>query len=174
MDLLASHEAEEDYSIQKSSKADLALHTAFRCLREASLVSVETELGSRVTFFISSETCFRAVARGDLATEIFLYLRALIRLEPPSERSCLNFSCSNWMTNISVVDPRVSSSYYGAILLLLKKTFPSRVSILFFINLMYGKTYKKNRRGLQVIIKITRTLFSEFLRKYIGGSLVSA
>ena len=47
---------------------------------------METELGPQVTSFISSETYFRAMARGDLTTEIFLYLRALVGFGPLREK----------------------------------------------------------------------------------------
>ena len=46
-DLLALPKAEVDFSIQKALDADLASHAAYRCRREASLASIETELACR-------------------------------------------------------------------------------------------------------------------------------
>jgi len=87
---LASHEAEMDFSSQIALEADLASYTVYRCWREATLTSVKTELDPQMTFFISSGTCFRAVVRGDQATEIFLCLHALMGFETPSLRICSN------------------------------------------------------------------------------------
>ena len=145
-DPLASQDVEVDFSIQIALEADLASHTAFKCWHEANLVSIETELGLQVAFFVSSETCFRTMARGDLATKIFLCLRTLMGLEPLSERIYSNLSWLNWMTSVLVVDPRVSSSYCGSIFLLLKKIFPSRVAILFFIDKKCEKILQNSKR----------------------------
>jgi len=75
-----------DFSIQIALEANLASHVAFKCWRKDNLVYVETELGLQVAFFDSLETYFRAVARENLTTEIFLCLRTLMGLEPPIER----------------------------------------------------------------------------------------
>ena len=141
-DLLASQEAELNFSIQIALEADQASHAAYRCWCETNLVSIETELDLQVTFFVSSETCFRVMAREDLTTKIFLCLRKLMEPEPPSERICSNLSWSNWMTSVSTVDPRVSLSHYGTVFLLLKKRSPMESPSWFPLILNVGKLYK--------------------------------
>ena len=78
-DSLALHKAEFDFSIQRALEADLALRPACKCWSKVDLISIEAELGQQMAFYVPSGTCFGDMARGDLTTEIFLCLRALIR-----------------------------------------------------------------------------------------------
>jgi len=91
-DPLALHKAELDFSIQRALEADLVLRPACKCWSEVDLISIEAELGQQMAFYVPSGTCFGDMARGDLAMEIFLYLRVLAGFEPHSERSRSNFS----------------------------------------------------------------------------------
>jgi len=73
------------------------------------------------------------------------YVTLPLQLEPKSDG--LSLSWSNWITNVSVVDSRVSSSHCGTVFLLLKKIFPSGVAILFSIDFECGKTLQNSRYG---------------------------
>jgi len=77
------------------------------------------------------------------------------------------------MINVSAVDPRASSTHCGIIIFLLKEIFPIEVDILFSIDFENGKTLQKLKRIASKEKNYKRSLLSEFLGKYAGGSLVS-
>jgi len=52
------------------------------------------------------------------------------------------------MTNVSAVDSKISSLRYDTVFLLLKKTFPNGVSILFSIDDSKGENFYKSCRKL--------------------------
>ena len=83
-DSLASHKAKLDFSIQRAFGANLASHLACKYWSKVNSVSIEVELGQYIAFSVYSGTYFRAMARGDLTINIFMCLRTLVGLEPPS------------------------------------------------------------------------------------------
>ena len=84
----------------------LSLETAVSS-HGACLASLEAAIGLQRDLLVSIETCFQELAKRVLAMEIFLCLRTHRGRVLPMERSCSNFSWSDWMINISAVDPRV-------------------------------------------------------------------
>ena len=125
-------------------RVNLTLHAAYRCWHKAILVSIETELGLQVTFSISSETYFeqwlKEPRHGDLPVLVHINGAWAAYRENLLESLLVKLD-----DNVSAVNPRVSSLHYDTVFLLLKKTLPSRVAILFSIDLNMEKLYKSWR-----------------------------